>query len=268
MPVIDAQIHLWAKGTTLPPHRAEPYAMAQALADMDAAGVAGAIVHPPSWDVDSNELAVAAARAHPKRFAILGRLALDQPESRAEVAGWKRRPGMLGFRFTFLQPHQKSWPTDGTIDWIFPAAETAGLPIALLCGDFLPLVGRIAERHPGLKLIVDHMGRQRQNKGLAVFETMDQLVALAKHPNVAVKATGGPADAPDAYPFKSLHPYYKRIYDAFGPRRMFWGTDITRMPCSWRQCVTAFTEEMPWIPAADMDLIMGGAVCDWLGWKR
>ncbi|HUA56476.1 MAG TPA: hypothetical protein VMB81_30110, partial [Candidatus Sulfotelmatobacter sp.] len=113
MPVIDAQIHLWAKGTTLPPHRAEPYPMAQALADMDAAGVEGAIIHPPSWDADSNELAVAAARAHPKRFAILGRLALDKPESRAEVAGWKQRSGMLGFRFTFLQPHQKSWPTDG-----------------------------------------------------------------------------------------------------------------------------------------------------------
>ena len=268
MPVIDAQIHLWSKGSTLPPHRAEPYAMAQALADMDAAGVDGAIIHPPSWDVDSNELAVAAARAHPKRFAILGRLALDKPESRAEVAGWKQRPGMLGFRFTFLQPHQKSWPTDGTLDWIFPLAEKAGTPIALLCGDFLPLVGQIAERHPGLKLIVDHMGRQRQNKGLAVFDTMDQLAALAKHPNVAVKATGGPGDATDPYPFKSLHPYYKRIYDAFGPRRMFWGTDITRMPCSWRQCVTAFTEEMPWIPAADMNLIMGQAACDWLGWQR
>jgi hypothetical protein len=28
---------------------------------------------------------------------------------------------------------------------------------------------------------------------------------------------------------------------------MFWGTDITRMPCSWRQCVTLFTEELPWL---------------------
>ena len=28
---------------------------------------------------------------------------------------------------------------------------------------------------------------------------------------------------------------------------MFWGTDITKMPCSWRQCVTMFTEELPWL---------------------
>ena len=28
----------------------------------------------------------------------------------------------------------------------------------------------------------------------------------------------------------------------FCPRRLFWGTDITKMPCSWRQCVTHFQE--------------------------
>src|SRR6185295_18901868 len=80
MQIVDAQIHLWSKGTTMAPHRAEPYGTAQALADMDAAGVDAALIHPPSWDADSNELAVEAVRAHPKRFAILGRLALDQPE--------------------------------------------------------------------------------------------------------------------------------------------------------------------------------------------
>ena len=37
------------------------------------------------------------------------------------------------------------------------------------------------------------------------------------------------------------------MYDAFGPDRMFWGTDITRRPCSWRQCVTLFIEELHWL---------------------
>jgi predicted TIM-barrel fold metal-dependent hydrolase len=268
MAIVDAQIHIWSRGTTLPPHRAEPYGQEQALTDMDAAGVDGAIIHPPSWDPESNELAIAAARAHPDRFAILGRFALDRPESRALVDDWKRQPGMLGLRFTFLQPHQRSWPTDGTMDWLWPAAERAGVPIALLANDFLPLVGQIAERHPGLKLIVDHMGALRGSKGEAAFRTMPELVALARYPNVAVKATGGPSYATDGYPFRSLHPYYRRLYDAFGPRRMFWGTDITRMPCSWRQCVTAFAEEVPWLPAADKASIMGGAIRDWLGWKR
>ena len=207
MLIVDAQIHIWSKGKTLPPHRAEPYGMAQALADMDAAGVDRALIHPPSWDEDLNALAIDTVRAHPRRFAILGRLALDRPESRGLIDGWKKHPGMLGLRFTFLQPHQKTWPHDGTMDWLWPAAEQAGVPVALLAVEFLPLLGRIAERHPRLKLVVDHMAAVRGAKGDAAFAKMDELTALAKYPNVAVKATGGPGVAADGYPFRGLHPH-------------------------------------------------------------
>jgi hypothetical protein len=65
-----------------------------------------------------------------------------------------------------------------------------------------------------------------------------------------------------------MHPYLRQIYDAFGPARMFWGTDITKMPCSWRQCVTMFTEELSWLAERDKHLVMGQAVCDWWGWWR
>src|SRR5262245_18180157 len=266
MLIVDAQIHLWGKGTTLPPHLARPYLVDECLRDMDAAGVSAALIHPPSWDPDSNEMAVEAARAHPERFAILGRFALDRPESRALIDGWKSRPGMLGLRFTFVQPHMKTWPTDGTADWLWPAAERAGLPVALLASEFLPLVGRVAERHPGLRLVVDHMGAMRGHKGDAAFANLPQLLALARHPNIAVKATSGPGYAADAYPFRSLEPRYPAIYNAFGPRRMFWGTDITRMPCSWQQCLDHFAE-LSWLSAPDRGLIMGRAMCDWIGWK-
>lgn len=269
MPVIDAQIHLWAaRAEVVPPHRSEPYLAGEALADMDAAGVDGAIIHPPSWDPNSNALAVEAVRAHPDRFAILGRIPLDEPDKHHLIETWRRQPGMLGLRYTFLKPHMKTWPTDGTMDWLWPAAERLGLPVALLAGDFLPLVGEIAARHPGLKLIVDHFGVRRLNTDDAAFVTIPQVVALAKHPNIAVKVTGGPQYVTDGYPFASLQPRYRAIYDAFGPRRMFWGTDITRMPCTWRQCVTHFTEHTPWLSDADRGLIMGQAICDWLGWKR
>jgi predicted TIM-barrel fold metal-dependent hydrolase len=162
----------------------------------------------------------------------------------------------------------KSWPYDGTMDWLWPAAERLGIPIAMLAGDFLPLVGEIAEKHPRLKLIVDHFGVRRLNVDDAAFATLPGVLALARHPNIAVKVTGGPQYVSDGYPFKSLTPRYKAIYDAFGPRRMFWGTDITRMPCSWRECVTAFTEHQSWVPAADLPLIMGRGMADWIGWKR
>ena len=271
MQIVDAQVHIWAGGKpSNPNHRQVPaFTKDELLKEMDAAGVDAAVIHPPtSWDPNANEQAIEAARQHPDRLAILGNFPLDHPESRALVDGWKQRPGMLGLRFTFLQPHQKTWPTDGTIDWLWPAAERAGLPIALLAFGFLPKLAQVAERHPRLKLIIDHLGRSSPAmKDDAAWATLPDMLALAKHPNVAIKATGAPSYSSQPYPYRNIHGYLRQIYDAFGPERVFWGTDITRMPCSWRQCVTLFTEELPWLSARDKELIMGRALCAWLHWK-
>jgi predicted TIM-barrel fold metal-dependent hydrolase len=269
MLIVDSQIHIWKNGIpTNPSHRQiSLYSQDDALREMADAGVDAAVLHPPGWDPQANEVAVEAARQHPNRFAILGNFPLDRPESRALVDGWKQRPGMLGLRFTFLQPHQRTWPTDGTIDWLWPAAERAGLPVGLAAGNFLPVVGQVAERHPGLKLLVDHMGRPSGMQDEAAFATLPELLALAKYPNVAVKASGAPSYSSEPYPYRNIHPYLRQIYDAFGPERMFWGTDITRMPCSWRQCVTMFTEELPWLTEHAKELIMGRALCAWIDWK-
>ena len=47
---------------------------------------------------------------------------------------------------------------------------------------------------------------------------------------------------------------------------MFWGTDITRMPCSWTDCVRLFTEALPWLQGGDLDQVMGGALRAWIDW--
>jgi predicted TIM-barrel fold metal-dependent hydrolase len=210
---------------------------------------------------------VEAARAHPDRFAIMGWFYLDDVEQRIALDRWKSRPGMKGLRFYFTDPRSQSWPDDGTLDWLWPEAEWREIPVSIQASAFLPRIAGIAERHPGLKISIDHMGVPRGTQGAeAAYRNLSQLLALARHPNVAVKATGQAGYALDPYPFRSIHEALHRVFDAFGPRRMFWGTDITRMHCTWRECVTLFTEELPWLKGADLELVMGQAFCDWIGW--
>jgi L-fuconolactonase len=45
------------------------------------------------------------------------------------------------------------------------------------------------------------------------------LVALARHPDVAAKASALPRYSSEAYPYPLLHPYLRRVFVAFGPRR-------------------------------------------------
>ncbi len=273
MRITDAQIHLW--GTGLPSNdahwRVTSFTAAEAIGLMDEAGVHGAVIHPPGWDPNSQALALDAVRDHPGRFAIMGALALDDPASREHVATWREAPGNLGLRYLFIHEPARTWLADGTIDWLWSEAEKAGVPIAVLATGSLDIIGRIAERHPGLRLAIDHMGGLGGNTKLkdeASMTHMAELLALAKHPNVAVKATGAPGYSSEAYPYPIMLDYLRRIFDAFGPERMFWGTDITKMPCSWRQCATMFTEELPWLGAEDQRLLMGEAVREWWGWDE
>jgi predicted TIM-barrel fold metal-dependent hydrolase len=268
MLIVDAQVHIWTSGTPGPLHRqVSSYTSAELLRDMDAVGVRGVVLHPPSWDVKANEVAIEAARKHPDRLAILGFFDVSRPQNRSLIDTWKNQPGMLGLRFAFLSPGEETWLTDGTLNWLWPAAEKAGLPLGLLAPNKVAEVGKIAARHPGLRLLVDHMGRPRGSRDDAGFADLGDLLALAKYPNVAIKATGAPSYSSDPYPYRNIHQYLKQIFDAFGPTRMFWGTDFTRMPCTWRQCVTMFTEELRWLKGRDLELVMGRALCDWIGWK-
>jgi hypothetical protein len=91
------------------------------------------------------------------------------------------------------------------------------------------------------------MGLRSGTKGAEAFAGLPTLCELARRPNVAVKSSALPCYSVEAYPFRDVHPHIRRVYDAFGPRRMFWGTDWTRLPCPWRQAVTLFTEELPWL---------------------
>jgi L-fuconolactonase len=236
------------------------------LFEMELAKVARIVLVPPSWEGDRNDLALAAARSHPDKFAVMGRLALHDPSSRALVAGWRKQPGMFGMRFTFHNEHNRHFLTDGSADWLWPAAEKAGVPLMVLVPGSLDALDRIAARHPGLKLVIDHVGLNIREKGPEVFKDLPAVCALARHANVAVKASGMPSLSKESYPFRDLHAPIRTLIDAFGPRRTFWGTDLTRMPCSYRECIDLFAKELPWLRGEDLEWVMGRGVCEWLGW--
>jgi predicted TIM-barrel fold metal-dependent hydrolase len=274
MPIVDSQVHIWGADTPerpwpkrAEPQRPVPLGHEELLREMDAAGIDRAVIVPPSWEGDRNDLAIAAHRAHPARFATMGRLDPTDPKMRGSLAAWRRQPGMLGLRFTFHTPILEPLLTEGHMDWVWREAEAAGVPIYVLVhhGN-VHWIDAVAERHPGLRLTMDHLALNSRQKDDAAFRDLDRVLALARRPNVAAKVSALPCYSTDSYPYRSLHGYIRRAYDAFGPQRLFWGTDLSRSPIPYRQHVTLYTEELPWLTASDREWIMGRGVCEWLGW--
>ncbi len=277
--LVDAQIHLWKAESEdwkwipgMKPQLPEPFTVERALPLLDEAGVDRAVVVPPSWHGDRNDYALEAVRRYPNRFAVMGRIPLQNPKSAELLAGWKQQPGMLGVRLTFLGPAAK-WLDDGTAEWFWPAAEKAGIPIMFLAPGRSAVMGRVAERHPQLALIVDHMGMSLSDEAVRAGKfdgAINDTLALAKYPNVSVKLSGAPNYSKEPYPYRDLNPHIKRLFEAYGPRRSFWGTDITNGAfdkANYRQRIAHFAEALDFLSEDDRDWVMGLAIMERLGWS-
>jgi predicted TIM-barrel fold metal-dependent hydrolase len=164
----------------------------------------------------------------------MGRFDPEAPNARDQVAGWGAQPGMLGMRFSFHTPVLRQPLLDGKFDWVWADLERAGIPVMVLIHHaYLEHLEKVARDHPALKLVMDHLGLVNGEKDAHAFRQLDRLLALRGLPNVAVKVSALPCYTDEAFPYRGLHPYLRRVYDAFGPKRMFWGTDLSRAPCTY-----------------------------------
>jgi predicted TIM-barrel fold metal-dependent hydrolase len=273
--IVDSQVHIWAPTTprrpwppvTKKPHRDKPLSREELLREMDAAGVARAILVSPSWEGIRNDLVLEAARHHPDRFGVMGRIDHEDPRSVSQLKGWMSQPGMLGMRVALHTAPLQKQLAEGGLEWLWSAAEKEGIPLMIYAPHAcLHLIANVAQSHPALRIILCHLSIPSLTKGHDAFGGLAELLALAKFPNVAAKASSLPGHSSQPYPYRDLEPHLRRVYDAFGPPRMFWGTDFSRLPCTYRQAITMYTEELPWLSSEDKEWIMGRGVREWLDW--
>ncbi len=168
------------------------------------------------------------------------------------MADWRKQPGMLGMRFTFHNEHNRHFLTDGTADWLWPAAEKAGIPLMVLVPGALDHLDRIAEQHPGLKLVIDHVGSAVRGKAPRSGTSCRGLRA-GQAPERGGEGLGHAVAVERALPVPRPARRHPAAVDAFGPQRTFWGTDLTRMPCTYYECITLFTQHLPWLKGEDLE---------------
>src|SRR5436309_11414267 len=158
--IVDSQVHLWkAESADWPwvpgakPQLPEPFTIERLVPMMDEAGVDRVVVVPPTLEGDRLDYAQEAVKRYPGRFAIMGRIALNDPTTARRFPTWREQPGVLGIRLN-IAGEQAAWLRDGTADWFWPAAEQGKIPVMFLTSGQTYMFGPIAERHPGLTLVI------------------------------------------------------------------------------------------------------------------
>jgi L-fuconolactonase len=267
--ITDSQVHIWAADSPSRPwpaggaaraQRPVPFEMSDLVAEMDAAGVDRAVIVPPSWEGDRNDVALAAAAQFPERLAVMGRITLGRP-SAGDFSAWRDQPGMLGVRLTFLLGGRVE-----DAEWFWPKAEAAGLPVMIFGPGQTEEFGGVARRYPDLRLIVDHLNLAT-GSGIADLDgVLEPLLLLSSLDNVAVKLSALPCLLGADDSFETLVPHIRRVVDAFGASRCMWGSDISRLPCPYPLWVDAGTTGLGCLSEDETEQVMGEALATWLDW--
>jgi predicted TIM-barrel fold metal-dependent hydrolase len=277
--IVDSQIHLWDADTAerpwapfqpAPAHGPPAFGAGDAIAAMDAAGVAAALLVPPSFEGDRSGLVLAASASHPKRFRALGRVPLFDPAARDEIAATLAEPHLVGVRLTFngaVAGHLD----DGSVEWFWELAAGAGVGVSIYpTAAQLPALAAIGRRHPRLRIAIDHLGAGRDPGEGESLSAIRRLAPLAELPNVAVKASALQISFPNRY----SPPLVREVVDLglsmFGPARVFWGSDLTRSPAAhgdYGATLRVFLAGLAHLPEAEARSIMGGGLREWFDWS-
>lgn len=274
-PVVDAQVHVWlpeAPDRPWPPggaeraqamHRLEPISGAGLRAEMAEAGVDRAVLVPPFFEGYRNDYALQCAAESPDAFRVMARVDLrtGDPGPVRDLVGDSR---VAGVRLVFL-PADAGRVDDPAADWFWAFAEAEDVPVMLLASGQLDTLGDLARARPGLRLAVDHLGLTGQRTDADAAPEIADLAALAALPNVSVKVTAVPCYSTEPYPYPAMHPLLRQLFDAYGPDRLFWGSDLSRLRGSYADLVRLFREELDFLSPADVEAVMGGSLLAWLG---
>ncbi len=237
---------------------------------MDATGVDAALLVTPAVYGADNSYTLEAAARHPDRFAVVGRTDPTAPDIEERMAGWRAQRGMLGLRLLIGSEQECAAFRAGGFDRVFAACARHGVPLCVFPPGILPELASVAAANPDLQLVIDHLGLSQPPLMQAEtdrFGRLPELLDLARFPNVAVKLTAVPALSSRGFPFDDVWPALHRVIEAFGPRRLAWGSDHTRTASlhTYTEAL-AYLRDTGEVSAADKAELLGGTLRRLFGW--
>ena len=276
MPRFDSQVHAYERN-----HPGRPWVGTlqgpaevtgdQIVAAMDEVGVDGAVlVSPFSMYRYDASYAVEVFAKHPTRFRLVKPVDPTDPKVVDTIADWAATKGTVGIR-VFLRDTASTDPADPAINRVLAEAGRHSLPVNLACTGRLEQAGELAARNPDTQLVIDHLGLQQPLAPPAPpqpFADLPKVLALAAHPNIAIKISGACTLSHEGFPYKDIWDPLGRIFDAFRFGRCMWGTDWTRAVAllTYEQGVEAFrvTDRLS---DSDRALLMGDTLARVYNWS-
>jgi L-fuconolactonase len=267
VPRIDAHHHVWDLGVRDQPWIAGP-SMAAIRRDFTvddlrpvarAAGVSATVVVQTASVAEETLELLELAHREDLVAGVVGWADLTAPGIAGALAELRAARGggrLAGLRHPVHTEADPLWLCRSDVRRGLTAVRDAGLAFDLLIRPrHLPAAVRAARAVPGLTLVLDHLAAPRPaDGGFDAWAT--DIRALAAEPGTFCKLSGMlTAGPPEAWTR-----YAEVVLEAFGPRRVMFGSDwpVCLLAASYAQVVAAVESLTGGLPAEDREAVFGG----------
>jgi predicted TIM-barrel fold metal-dependent hydrolase len=268
--ILDCHCHAWARWPYLPavPDEDTRGSVELLAFEMERHGVQRAVVVCAAIDnnPDNVDYVSRAREKHGDRLAVVADLdctwsdTYHEPGAPERLRALLERHELVGFTH-YAAERNDGWLLGAEADELFALAAEHRLIVSLGANPRWQADLRVlAARHPSVPVLCHALGVIRAAEGLQ-SPGLAQVIASAAVPNILLKVSGFHYIAQHAwdYPWPDALAAFERIFDAYGPSRLCWGSDF---PASTRY--TTFTQSLevvrshcPFMTAEDRRLVLG-----------
>jgi L-fuconolactonase len=269
---VDAHVHVWTIGggefhveydwltdTSDVLHRT--YTLDDAESEFTEHAIDAAVLVQASDSLAENDALLAAAATAKRPTAVVGWLPLHRPAVvAAALPQLLVRPEFVGVRHMVHRDPDPEWLLRQEVSESLTQLSAAGLVFDAVAErpDLLAQLPFIARTHPGLTVVLDHLGKPPiADTGWQPWA--DLLTAAAAEPNVVAKISGLATVSGADISASRWQPYVDHALSVFGPNRLMLGGDwpFTLTAASYHEVWRTSLATIATLPAAERALILG-----------
>ena len=166
---------------------------------------------------------------YPSLFVAHGLINPEDPKVADRLRYWITERGFQGMRFSPIYHPKSAWLNSKEHYPLWREAEKLGAVFNYyILPHQMPMLEEMAGRFPGVKIVVDHLGKPdlRLPDPWPEFRKMFR---LKKFPQVWVSASEPyELSMSKDFPYRDTIPFFKATYEEFGGRQLIWGTGYPR----------------------------------------
>jgi predicted TIM-barrel fold metal-dependent hydrolase len=263
--IIDPHVHVWksdprypwAKETTKPPEKdATPEMLLQL---MRANGVERTVIIQVIYYRWDNSYLADVLKQYPQHFQGVARVNPENPGAPDDLSRLVEQQGFRGVRLSPGAGAAGDWITGALMPPLWKRCHDLKVPMTILAPvTRMPDVQPLIDRFPDLTVVIDHMA----DSPLDQPEQLNKLIALKRYPKVFVKVSHTWSLSKQPYPYPDSQAQVRRLYDAFGPQRLMWGTDwpLVENHCGYGKALALVRDEMKFLNAEDKSWMLSRTV--------